>query len=83
MNYRDYYTILGPTFHKKMDHHQIVNIGMDLIAVGGVSNRQYSGYLHKFSCENQNCKWEKLPKELKIPRSEFVAIPVPNDFVNC
>ena len=83
---------VGPALPKTLFFHEIVRIGLDLLVLGGVLGggsinpdgiRNYSEALFKLSCTNNECEWEKLPQNLTIPRSEFVAIPVPDDFITC
>ena len=62
----------------------MVRIGRDLIVIGGFNEYDVSdGALFKLSCSNNTCKWETLTQKLKIPRYNFVAVPVPDDFVKC
>ena len=79
---------VGPALPKTLISHEIVRIGLDLLVLGGFNPnangiRYYSEELFKLSCTNNECEWEKLPQNLTIPRSEFVAIPVPDDFITC
>ena len=74
----------GPKLPVKLNYHAMVRIGYDLIVIGGTNeNKNQSGALYKLSCWNHNCKWEKLTQKLKIPREEFVAIPIPESFITC
>ena len=81
---------IGPNFPKwranALSRHQMVNIGPDLIVIGGHSERLKGGYsndLFKLSCSNNVCDWEILSQKMHIPRYWFVAISVPDDFITC
>ena len=64
--------------------HEMVSIGYDLIVIGGIPiGGGYSGSIYKLSCSNNVCKWDKLLTQLKVPRYDFTAIPLPNDFIEC
>ena len=65
--------------------HEMVRIGYDLIVIGGFmdGDTEYSGSLFKLTCANHSCQWDTLDQELIYPRSFFVAVAVPDDFVQC
>ena len=83
LNYLFIFVLLGPPLPKKLYVHEMFRFGHDLIVIGGQGYSGYSGSLYKLSCKNYKCKWQILTQELKTPRQEFVAIPIPDDFVNC
>ena len=61
----------------------MVTYGTDLVVMGGYgsgSGDQSSFY--QFSCENGIFKWEKMKPELKIARSDFVAMTIPDHLVD-
>ena len=61
----------------------MVRIGNDLVVVGGAvggTHLHFSKSLFKLSCFNNNCQWETLIQELKIPRTNSVAVAIPDDF---
>ena len=77
-----FFVIIGPTSPKKLNNHAAVSVGRDLIILGGRGNTEEEDMqLYKFSCENRNCKWEKLPERLKTQRSNLIAITIPNTFL--
>ena len=81
-----FFVNLGPTSPKKWNNNAAVSVGRDLIILGGrgVNTEEEDKQLYKFSCENRNCKWEKLPQRLKMQRSFLIATAIPNTFfVNC
>ena len=58
--------------------HAMVNCGSDLVVIGGqTDNLRDSFYL--LSAENGYFKWEKMNLQLKVPRSYFVAMCIPDD----
>ena len=60
----------------------MIRAGYDLIVIGGVINgRTYSNSLFKLSCADQNCTWQTLNIYLKDARSLFVAVAVPDMFL--
>ena len=69
---------------KPLAGHEMVSIGYDLVVIGGwrgISGN--SGSVYKLSCSNNECKWDNLTTELKVPRFSFTAIPLPDDFIEC
>ena len=65
----------------------MVRIGSDLLVLGGYTSQfsqsTYTKSVYKLSCKNSQCKWETFSQKLAVPRSTFVAIPVPDYFVTC
>lgn len=60
----------------------MIRAGYDLIVIGGVVNGTInSNLLFKLSCANQNCTWKTLNITLKDTRSDFVAVAVPDMFL--
>ena len=81
-------TCVGPSLPKPLKGLEMVSVGFDLIAIGGgdsvnLINSGVSPDLFKLSCTYNICQWETLHQKLLIPRREFVAIPVPDHFINC
>ena len=64
----------------------MVNYGTDLVVMGGYSygpeSSGYSSSFYQLSVENGKFKWEKMKPELKIPRSHFVAMTIPDHLVD-
>ena len=61
--------------------HGMVTYGTDLVVMGGWSNGPSSSF-YQLSVENGIFKWEKMKPELKIPRSYFVAMTIPDHLVD-
>ena len=60
----------------------------NLLMIGGSDNTMahaFVSFLYKLTCQSQNktCKWEKMPQQLKIPRTNSVAIKMPDDLAFC
>ena len=60
----------------------MVNYGTDLVVMGGYSYGFLSSSFYQLSVENGIFKWEKMKPELKIPRSDFVAMTIPDHLVD-
>ena len=79
---------LGPVLPTKLEGHQMVRVGYDLVVIGGVCISSdnvwiYSKSLYKLSCCDRNCQWEELSQKLKEKRYGYVAVALPDDFLNC
>ena len=77
---------VGPPLPKTLWGFEVVNIGLDIIVISGVHQFQLSNMspdLFRLSCTNNICQWETLPQKLITPRAWFVAIPIPDDFIEC
>ena len=46
-------------------------------------NKNYNHEIYKLTCSNGNFHWTTLPQKMKIGRTEFVAIPIPDSMANC
>ena len=68
---------------KPLYGHGMVNYGTDLVVMGGYSDGSgFSSSFYQLSVENGIFKWEKMKPELKIPRSHFVAMNIPDHLVD-
>ena len=66
-----------------LKYHGMVNYGTDLVVMGGVPpGSGLSSSFYQLSVENGIFKWEKMKPELKIPRSDFVAMTIPDHLVD-
>ena len=70
---------VGPSLPKRIWGHSIVTLHMDLVVIGGID----SSVLYRFTCDQGQCQWHQMNSELKIPRSQFVAMAIPDELVNC
>ena len=72
----------GPNLTTKIEKHQMIRAGYDLIVIGGATiDKTVSNSLFKLSCADQNCTWQTLNISLKHARSDFVAVAVPDMFL--
>ena len=75
-----------PNF-KGLRKHQMVRIGTDLVVIGGwgaaIDFTGYNDSIFKLSCSYNFCQWERMTPKLKMGRSYFVAVALPDHFVNC
>ena len=74
--------VLGTDLPKPLQSHGMVNYGTDLVVMGGYSSGSRSSSFYQLSVENGIFKWEKMKPELKIPRSDFVAMTIPDHLVD-
>ena len=72
--------------------HAMVNLEGDLVVIGGQVQiessldekyLEISSDLLRLTCYNRNCNWEKLSQQLKNPRSNMVALVLPDEFLEC
>ena len=61
----------------------MVNSNGNLVVIGGKSANDYQSSLHVLSCYNGYCQWQELQQKLQTARAWFVAMTVPDDFVDC
>ena len=73
---------LGPELPKKLAGHSMVEIHGDVFTFGGFSNdgASYNSAIYRFTCSSGICNWSTINQELKVARTNFVAIPVPDHF---
>ena len=61
----------------------MVQIEGDLVVIGGITaGPKLSSDLFRLTCANRKCKWYPLQHQLKIARSDMVAITIPNDYLH-
>ena len=70
---------------KKLVGHEIVPFDKDVVIIGGdgpyIGDEQSS--LHRLTCQNQDCEWKTMSQQLKVARSSFVAMLIPDELVDC
>ena len=72
---------LGPPLPKGLYGHSIVEIQGDAFLFGGEeSSKNYNSAIYQLTCSSGNCSWSTLNQELKVARTQTVAIPVPDNF---
>ena len=65
---------------------QLVSLGDSLLAIGGKDDsRAAQSSIYQLTCPGGlgNCAWTKLEQELQVARSNFVAMPIDYEFVEC
>ena len=67
-----------------LEGHSMVNTQGNLVVIGGQSGQDdYLSSLYQLSCYNGYCQWQEMKQTLKTARSQFVAMTVPENYVDC
>ena len=76
--------------NKRLRGHSLIQFGDSVIIMGGngppgklLKPKNYNHEIYKLTCTNGNFHWTTLPQKMKIGRTEFVAIPIPDSMANC
>ena len=67
----------------KLHGHELVTINQDLVAIGGIGGSNYGiiqSSMHRLTCQNKECWWQTLQRNLQIGRMQFVAILIPDNY---
>ena len=65
----------------KLHGHELVTINHDLVAIGGSNYGYIQSSMHRLTCQNKECWWQTLHRELlQIGRMQFVAILIPDNY---
>ena len=76
--------ITGPDLPIAIKGHSMVTLGFGQAILGGESNNDaYQSKIYFLTCSKQICMLSTLNKELSVPRSSFVAIPIPDSMSGC
>ena len=67
----------------KLAYHEIVPFDKDVVIIGGWDGSSYQSSLHRLTCHNQDCEWKTMSQQLKVARSDFVAMLIPDELVDC
>ena len=89
-----FHDLLGPSLPDGIQGHQMLRVGFDLIIIGGDHSSDIESTNHKknklndsiyrLSCSNNSCHWNSKVLPLNWEkRTEFVAVAIPDDFVEC
>ena len=76
----------GPSLPKELYAHSMVKLGKGQAVLGGVSSYYYNGpqaEIYSMTCSNRNCIISLLNRELSVPNTNFVAIPIPDTISGC
>jgi hypothetical protein len=59
--------------------------GQGVIVIGGYSDtdNEYQSSIYKLICDQLECKWSEMEQQLKIARSNFVAMLIPDALTTC
>ena len=64
--------------------HSMVPFGKGQVSIGGANgNENDQRKIYHVTCANRQCTITKMNQALSIPRSFFVAIPIPDDLSGC
>ena len=74
---------LGPFLPLPLLDHSMVRLGKGQAILGGYSNGNYQAMIYSMTCSNRNCIISLLDRELSDPKSDFVAIPIPDTISGC
>ena len=66
----------------------MVRLGKGQAILGGRSKQLYgifglSNKIYSLTCSNRHCTISLLNRELSVARSNFVAIPIPDEMAGC
>ena len=62
----------------------MVNSQGNLVVIGGSRGQiAYQPSFYQMSCYNGYCQWQEMKQNLKTPRENFVAMTVPESYVDC
>ena len=65
---------------------QLVSLGDSIVAIGGKDDSKAAqSSIYQLSCPGglAHCAWTKLENKLQVARSNFVAMPIDFEFVEC
>ena len=82
--------LLGPDLPTTLHSHQMVQVGFGQAIIGGNFEMRFSdreaglqSKIYHVTCSQRICKIETLSQELPVPKMDFVAIPIPDEFSGC
>ena len=61
----------------------MVSLGLGQGVLGGFGNGAYQSKIYYIYCSHQICLISTLNNKLSVPRSSFVAIPIPDSISAC
>ena len=74
----------GPFLPLPLGGHSMVRLGKGQAILGGYnSNDGDQAKIYSMTCSNKNCIISLLDRELSVPKSGFVAIPIPDTISGC
>jgi hypothetical protein len=73
---------LGPELPFGISSPSMVPFGSGQAIIGGFDG-SYQGKIYHLTCAQRICNIEQMTQELSVPRSTFVAIPIPDHLSGC
>ena len=73
----------GPFLPIPLQGHSMVKLGKGQAILGGHNNGDFQAKIYSMTCSNKNCIISLLDRELSVPKSGFVAIPIPDTISGC
>ena len=73
----------GPDLPFRIQGHSMVALGLGQAVLGGYAYSGYQKKIYLITCSEHICRISSLNQELSIPRSRFVAIPIPDSISGC
>ena len=61
----------------------MVKLGRGQAILGGYTYSTHQPEIYHMTCSNRNCFISPLNTELSIPRTDYVAIPIPDEMAGC
>ena len=79
-----FFHISGPLLPITLGFHSMVRLGKGQAIFGGeINNNDFQTKIYSMTCSNRNCIISLLNRELSVPKSGFVAIPIPDTISGC
>ena len=79
-----FFLISGPLLPISLKGHVMVRLGKGQSLLGGGNgNGVEETKIYSLDCSNRNCIISKLNRELSVPNSLFVAVPIPDKMSGC
>lgn len=80
----NYFITIGPDLPKPLFGLSAVEFDGTVIIIGGYSASYPQNCLYKLVCSNDtNCEWSEMSQKLKVGRSGFVAMLIPDELADC
>ena len=62
----------------------MVSVDGTVVAIGGRSNNELSNAIFQLVCSSlDECQWTEMAQKMSVARSNFVAMPIPDEMTNC
>ena len=77
------FVTVGPELPIGLHGHSMAPLGSGQAIIGGQGGNKQLKKIYHVTCANRQCSITTLSQELSIPRSFFVAIPIPYNISGC